>query len=117
MTLSTPTRVFMPLNSQRTSSHNTQLCRSGKIDSVGSIVRSRSNRTAHQQNNQHDSQRNSVNRERREPALTHPIHKPRDHRPCDKKRNDESDCENNPAMRVHCERCEVSLGDCVVTWL
>jgi len=35
--LSTPTNVCMPLNSQRTSSHKTQLWRSGKIDSVSKV--------------------------------------------------------------------------------
>ena len=33
-TLITPTRVCIPLNSQRTSSQRTQLCRSGRIGSV-----------------------------------------------------------------------------------
>src|SRR5438874_7926503 len=95
--LSTPTSVFMPLNSQRTSSHRTQLCRSGRIASVDSIA---SNRAAHQQDDQHDSQCDPINGEWRKPPRPDPAHEPGDYYQRDKERNDKTNREHDPLMRV-----------------
>src|SRR5207248_1468851 len=106
ITLSTPTTVFMPFNSQRTPSHTTQLYRSEKNASPHSIV---SNRTAQQQDDQNDSQRDPVNCEGRESSRPHPAHEPRNHHERDDERNNESDREDDPLMRVDGERRKIAF--------
>src|ERR1700730_6655401 len=116
MTLRTPTSVFIPLNSQRTSSQSTQLCRSGRIASVGSID-CRSKRAAHQKNNKDDSQRDPINRERRKSSRANPVHEPGNNSERDNKRNDKHDRENNLLIGIDRERRDISFVDRIVAGL
>src|SRR5581483_5982381 len=108
MTLSTPTSVFIPLNSQRTSSQSTQLCRSGRINSVGSIP-VLSNRMSQEQNDQNNPQGDPINRKRDKASRADPVHEPRDHRKRDDKGDHESYREDDPSVRVNGQRRKIAF--------
>jgi hypothetical protein len=75
--------VCIPLNSQRTSSQRTALCRSGRITSA-SIVK-RSHHPARQKYQYSDTEHDPVESKRRKSPCAYPMHKPGDHCQCHEK--------------------------------
>src|SRR4029077_16613840 len=105
MTLSTPTSVCIPLNSQRTSSQITALCRSGRIKSAS--MTNCSDHSAHQQYQYSDAEYDSVKSKRDKSSCSHPMHKHANTSQRYEKGNHKSNRQNDPFMAIHCEWHEV----------
>src|SRR5439155_22122812 len=99
MTLSTPTSVCIPLNSQRTSSQRTALWRSGRTASVS--ISNWLDHSTRQQHQYSDPEHDSVDSKRRKSPCPHPMHKPGDHSQSYEKGNYKSDCKHDPFMAIH----------------